>query len=123
LQVLVPHYTPMAGVAVEGSGARSATTPALAPKAAATARGAGEAGDLSLEVYDVERAAGFLVLRFGLHNLGTKSFLAGDRFQAPELHLPRVHDASGVTLSDQTLILQPTVREVSIPTQRVQQRR
>jgi hypothetical protein len=98
VQVLVPHYAPMVEVAIGGSKPSSST--AAVPSSAGNATGQGPTADVGLEVYDVKRAGGFVVLRFGLHNTGSTPFLAADNFQAPELHIPRVHDASGVVLVD-----------------------
>lgn len=97
VHVLVPHYTPMLDVTIDGSDARSGP-PAVT--LAATAAGTGAAAGVTLEVYDLQRTGGLSVLRLGLRNTRADDFGPIDRFQAPELKIPRIHDLSGVALLD-----------------------
>jgi hypothetical protein len=103
LQVVVPQYTPMVGVVIGGAGrapSPGGSAPVSTPPPAATAPGTGHSTGITLEVYDVQRDNGFALMRFGLHNQGSTRFAVDDTLQAPELHLPRIHDPSGTTLVD-----------------------
>ena len=100
LDVVVPHYTPMLEVPIGGSGGDADQAAGRTPSPVATTAGTGTVAGVTLEAFDLRRTGEFAILRFGLHNTGSEPFHPNDKFQAPELKTPRIHDFSGVTLRD-----------------------